>query len=235
MTNILPDMATNIFNSLSEIKETIAKLEERATWNKTIIILIFGAIISAIIGGIAWSGMQQFQLGALTEASKNNAAQIDKLVTAIEQQSKELQRISFEAPRHSVAYTTARVASDVSPTRTIVRRGVLSSKTQLPEQSSVFRFPMLLNVNPYDVRHVSVELDTPIPNSSITARLVAGGTFCEIEIWGDDVAALAARLTPGVPATVIVTVSSPVEPYFPSSMPTQDIPVPATANGKRGE
>jgi hypothetical protein len=233
MTNTVPEYVAQILEKLSGIGERIAKLEERTDWSKTLVTLIF----AAIIGGVAWSGLQQYQLGSLTKASENNAEQLSKVLAALDEQSKALRERGYS--EHQVARTAWRTG-----TRTILQCGVFSQETMIEGRENVFRWPLLFEINPDDVNHVYVGFEDTMPGLAVTGKIVEGGKYCEMEIRARDPGALATLLQAGISGCVSMSVSEPL-PSFGGSpgtvYPGPDIvdpgesePVPATVPSDNG-
>lgn len=212
---ILPDVQTAIFDKLGTITEKLATLEERTQWSKTLVVGIFLALGGLLLGGLTWSGIQQYQLGSLSKSVESLVAaetktneRLDKAVLAIEQQSKEISKLTAAIPLgHNVKETSyGAMPYSNQYTKTITQCGVFSPKTAVPGRKNAYRWPMLVKFDNWDVRHIGVGFEKPIPGTAISAQLVEGGRYCEMEIVTDNEAALATALQNGITGCVSITV-----------------------------
>lgn len=204
MGTILPDIATSIFEKLSGINDRLAKLEERTDWSKALIVVI----LVAILGGVAWSGFQQFQVGSLTEISRNNASQIEQLQAAIELQTKSIDKLSDSRESRPV-YTSSHAQWEQGITRNIIRTGTLAVASKLEGSENTYRIPMLVAISPVYVRQMWIGFEEPPIGISATARLVESGKFCDIEIIADDPVEFAKKIEEGIEVIVTFSVSDP--------------------------
>jgi hypothetical protein len=210
--SILPDVQTAIFDKLGTITEKLATLEERTQTSKAIVVGTFLMLAGMLIGGLTWSGVQQYQLGSLSKSVEMLAAtatktndRLDKIVASIEQQSK---HADLAPPnRREVGYT-ASVAKYIPPYNTNVMQTVtLTAKLKVAGQKSLYRVPALVPVNRYMIQQVWVSVEKPIPGTAISARLDDSEKNWEIEVVAEDPTAFAKTLDAGIVITVNVIAS----------------------------
>lgn len=204
-----------------------------------------GVLSVGLDKGLENSNQKIDQLGLRIGSLETNVGRVDGKLTALGDVAKATSLLATKVDainqqiaqliaggtnqRQTVAYTPCRSES----TKTLVQCGKFSpdTKFQVAGRENVYRWKLLIPVDPNSVRSVWGFFSPTIPDVAVTARLVDGGKVCEMELAGKDAAVLSRALAQGMVGCVNITVCD--VPYGRAD-PYQLEPTPGIAPSTEG-